>query len=214
MPPLFALKVQISAWQARPVPLLPFAFQFSQTGWVAGPEIIMHFIYRTFLFHYILFNCIFAFIKSHLVRFDRWGLSGTTQLVSSALLARSGLGVWMRIRIPEVVWEAVRGSSSSSSCEISSSSIWRPDWRAVSTRASLSARRALAARCETPPQSSLPCLFCSFLLSWQSPRKREWRRKTASTASAIVASAHFWIGFPLLQWKIKVLSGEVLRICD
>lgn len=174
----------------------------------------MHFIYRTFLFHYILFNCIFAFIKSHLVRFDRWGLSGTTQLVSSALLARSGLGVWMRIRILEVVWEAVRGSSSSSSCEISSSSIWRPDWRAVSTRASLSARRALAVRCETPPQSSLPCLFCSFLLSWQSPRKREWRRKTASTASAIVASAHFWIGFPLLQWKIKELSGEVLRICD
>lgn len=33
-------------------------------------------------------------------------------------------------------------------------------------------------------------------------------------ASAFVASAHLWIGFPLTEWKMKAPSGEALSLCD
>lgn len=59
-----------------------------------------------------------------------------------------------------------------------------------------------------------PLYFRAFLLSWWSLRKSEWKRDRESATSAIVASALLWLGFPLFRWKIKVLPGETLRICD
>lgn len=124
-----------------------------------------------------------------------------------------GLGAWIGIRIPEVVWEAMCGSLCC--CGRYRLEAARPEcWESVLDMG-IPLSHACAGR-SSPNLTTIfsPLYFYAFLLSWWSVRKSEWSRESESVTSAIVANAVLWIGFPLFRWKIKVLPGEALRICD